>query len=162
MQSFARYSSCVECLLAPLLKERVLVAMPCKHSRTFEIAKQERRRRYEELGLGEPDCDDLEEPPGYCDCVRFNRRTALWDIGDFCVKYGLNRTQMRHMAAILLLITKDTVTYNVIRRTMHDLFGGAYKDFIRAYSKKRDDGASFEEAVAHIVPRWQFRMMPNA
>lgn len=98
----------------------------------------------------------------YCDCIPFNRRAGLWEIGDLCVKYTLTRTQMRELAAVLLLITRDSFTYNHVRRSMHDLFSGAHKSFLKAYARKRDDGASFADTMEALIPRWQFRMMPNA
>ena len=49
MLSFERFRSPVECLLAPLLNERVLVPMPCKHGRTFEMAHEARRQYYDEM-----------------------------------------------------------------------------------------------------------------
>jgi hypothetical protein len=164
MRSIQRFKPCVECLLGPLLKERALSQMPCKHKKTFELARQARRRRwrrrYEELGLDDPG-EDLLEDDQYCDCIPFNRRNSLWELGELCVKYSLTRTQMRELAAILLLITREEFAYNHVKRAMHDMFQGAYKDYLKAYSRKRDEGASFEETVAGLVPRWQFRMMPN-
>jgi hypothetical protein len=162
MRSIARYGSCVECLLEPLLKRRRIWQMPCKHRRTFELGIANRRRFYEERGFDDPGDDVSDEmPEGYCDCIPFNRRIALWEIGDLCVKYTLTRTQMREMAAILLVITTDIFTYNHVRRVMHDLFNGAHKNYLRAYKRQRDQGVSFDDAVPGLVQRWQYRMMPN-
>jgi hypothetical protein len=97
----------------------------------------------------------------YCDCTRFNRRVALWEVGDLCLKYGLGRTQMRELAAILLLVTTDAFTYNHAKRAMHDMFAGRYKDYLKAYKRKREEGVSFSDAMGGLVPEWQFRMMPN-
>lgn len=69
---------------------------------------------------------------------------------------------MRELAAILVLITRDSFTYNHVRRAMLDMFCGAYKPYLKALARKREDGASFKEAIDGLVPRWQFRMMPNA
>jgi hypothetical protein len=164
MRSIERYQSCVECLLEPLLKKRQLAPTPCKHKRTFEIANDNRRTYYEERGSDDPGDDSVEDHRfRYCDCgARFDRRAALWEIGDLCLKHGLWRNQMREMAAILLLITRDHFTYNHVNRAMRDLFQGVYKPYLKAYKRRRDQGASFEETVEGLVPRWQFRMMPNA
>jgi hypothetical protein len=162
MRSIARYRSCVECLLDPLLKKRQIWQMPCKHRRTFEARKAARQRYYEERGLDDPGNDEGDEmPDGYCDCIPFNRRIALWEIGDLCVKYTLTRTQMRELAAILVLITTEIFTYNHAKRAMHDMFQGAFKDYLKAYKRKRDEGVSFEDAMVGLVQRWQHRMMPN-
>lgn len=164
MRSIERFQSCVDLLLEPLLKKRRITQIPCKHMRTFEMRKAARERYYEERGLDDPGDDDGDTmPEGYCDCARFNRRNALWEIGDLCVKYGLTYNQMRELAAVLLLITTDVFTYNHAKRAMHDMFQGSYKDYLRAYRRKRkvDISASFEDIVAGLVPRWQFRMMPN-
>lgn len=110
------------------------------------------------LGVDDPG-DDSVEREGYC--VPFNRRIALWDIGDLCVKYGLTRTQMRELAAVVILVTKTDFIYNHVRRAKCDLFQGTYRNFLKAYKRKREDGASFEEAMEDLVPRWQFQMMPN-
>jgi hypothetical protein len=162
MRSIQRYKSCVECLLEPLLKKRRLWQMPCKHRRTFELRKAARQRHYEERGLDDPGDDQGDEMlEGYCDCIPFNRRVALWEFGDLCVKYGLTRTQMRELAAILLVITTDIFTYNHAKRAMHNMFQGEFKNYLKAYKRKREEGISFEDAMAGLVPRWQFRMMPN-
>lgn len=79
-----------------------------------------------------------------------------------CLKYNLTRIQMRELAAIVVLITIEEFTYNHVRRAMHDMFQGNYKSYLKAIERKRDDGASFVEAIDGLVPRWQYRMMPNA
>jgi hypothetical protein len=150
----------VDCLIEPLLKRRALAGMPCKHQRTFELARAQRAKLYDELGYDDPN-EDIEQPAGYCDCIPFNRRAALWELGDLCLKFGLTRTQMRELAAIVLLVTREQFTYNHVRRGMHDMFQGAYKDYLRAYKRKREDGVSFDDVVVGLVPRWQHRMMPN-
>jgi hypothetical protein len=59
------------------------------------------------------------------------------------------------------VITIDDFTYNHVKRGMHDMFNGVYKNLIKAYRRKRDEGASFTDTLDGLVPRWQFRMMPN-
>ena len=81
--------------------------------------------------------------------------------GTFYLYFRSKEDALRELAAILLLITREEFTYNHVRRAMHDMFQGAYKAYLKAYSRKRDEGASFEDTVTGLVPRWQFRMMPN-
>jgi hypothetical protein len=162
MRSVSRYASSVECLLEPLLNQRRIGQMPCRHRASFEQRKADRARYYEERGVDDPGDDGEDEMPnGYCDCIRFNRRIAMWEIGDLCLKYGLTRTQMRELAAILLLVTTDSFTYNHAKRAMHDMFRGRYDDYLKAYKRKREQGISFIEATGGLVPQWQVRMMPN-
>lgn len=162
MRGFARFESCVECLLEPLLTKRVLTPMPCKHGRTFELARETRRRHCEDIGADDPEDDTLDQEEGYCDCgAGFDRRNALWELGDLCVNFNLGRTQMRELAAVLLVITTREFTYNHVKHAMHDMFNGVYRNYLKAYKRKRDKGASFEETMVGLVARWQWRMMPN-
>ena len=78
-----------------------------------------------------------------------------------CVKRNLTRTQMRELAAVLLVITSHEFTYNHFHRAMLDMFCGEYRDFLKAYKRQRDKGVSFSEAMPGLVARWQWRMMPN-
>jgi hypothetical protein len=68
---------------------------------------------------------------------------------------------MRELATVLQFITHEAFTYNHAKRAMHDMFRGTYKDFLKALKRKREDGASFQEAAAGLVAAWQHRMMPN-
>lgn len=167
MQSFARFSQPVVYLLEPLLKQRELIAMPCKHGRTFERARQARRQQFEELGQDEPGDDQFGDdehdmPVGYCDCIPFNRRNQLWDIADVCVKRGLSPNQMKEIAALITILTTDSFTFNHFNRVMFDLFCGEYKEFLKAFRRQSDKGVSFADAMPGLVARWQWRMMPNA
>jgi hypothetical protein len=65
------------------------------------------------------------------------------------------------MSAILLLVTKESFTYKHAKRAMHDLFNGKCADFLTQVSTKREEGFSFNEIAAGVVPEWQYRMMPN-
>ena len=103
-------------------------------------------------------------PPGYCDCVPFNRRNELWELGELAVKVGLGPTQMNDLSAIVQIITQGTrtFTFNHVNRAMRDMFYGKYVDIQKMLKRKRKSGQSFEQASAAAVAEWQFRMMPNA
>ena len=162
MRSITRFRPCVELLIEPLLSRRTLTPMPCKHVRTFELADQWRRERCEEQGVDDVE-DDTEMPKGYCDCGKFNRRDELWEIGELTIKRGLTRTQMRELAHVLLLVTGKTFTFNVVKRTMLEMFSGRYKAELKALKRLREgEGVSFADASERLVAEWQFRMMPNA
>lgn len=160
MRSFEKYRKCVDHLLQPLLEERALYRMPCKHNATFESANAARRQKYLDLGLEDPG-DDTTEREGYCDCTPFNRRNELWEIGELCVKKSLTVNQLTDMSHILLLKTKDSFTYNHVNRAMRDAFAGKYETYLKHVSKKRGEGVSFGEIASGVVPEWQYRMMPN-
>lgn len=163
LRDIERYRSAVKFLLEPLLKNLEIGPMPCKHGRTFEIARRNRLQFYEEIGEDAPDEDiSMEMPDGYCDCGRFNRRNELQQIADVCIKRALTHQQMTEIAAILIVITPKVFTFNHFNRAMIDLFCGEHKDFVRALKRQRDQGASFAEAMPGLVARWQWRMMPNA
>jgi hypothetical protein len=160
MRSTAKYKKCADNLLEPLLEERSIVSMPCKHGRTFEAGDAARKKKYEDLSQEDPGDDSIDRE-GYCDCTPFNRRNELWEIGELCVKRSLTVNQLREMSAILLLVTKGSFTYNHVNRAMLDSFNGKYADFLKQVSKKREEGFTFNEIAKGVVPEWQFRMMPN-
>jgi len=163
MREIDRFRGAVSYLLEPLLKQRRLAPMPCKHGRTFESAEQVRRAEFDEMGFEDPGDDpSFEQPDGYCDCGQFNRRNELWEIAEMCVKRSLTHQQMSEIAAIIIVLTKTEFTYNHFHRAMLDLFGGEYKDFLRAFKRQQDKGVSFTEAMPGLLARWQWRMMPNA
>lgn len=163
LKEFERFREPVECLLRPLLKYRAITAMPCKHGRTFQAAREARGAYYSQLGFDTPDDDgDREEmPEGYCDCGRFDRRNELWEIAEMCVKRSLTRKQMTEIAAIITIVTTDAFTYNHFHRAMLDHFAGEHKDFLKALRRQREKGVSFFDAMPGLVARWQWRMMPN-
>lgn len=78
-----------------------------------------------------------------------------------CVKRGLTSQQMSEIAALVIVLTKGTFTYNHFHHAMLDLFCGEHKDFLKAFKRQRDKGTSFAEAMPGLVARWQWRMMPN-
>ena len=162
MRSIARFNKCVIYCLEPLLEERRLIPMPCKHGKTFDAADAARRQRYAGSGL-EDSGDDTIDRVGYCDCGTFNRRAELWQSGDLIGAGGrnLNIKQLRELAAVLLVVTKESFTSNHVKRAMHDLFNGKYSTFLEQVAKKREEGLSFNEIAAGVVPQWQYRMMPN-
>ena len=160
MRSNDKFRKCVDYLLEPLLAERSIIRMPCKHGITFEAGDAVRRQKYEDLGLEDPGDDSIDRD-GYCDCTPFNRRNELWEIGELCVKRALTVNQLREMSAILLLVTKDSFTCNHVNRVMFDSFNKKYGDFLKQVSKKREEGFSFSEIAQGVVPEWQYRMMPN-
>lgn len=162
MLEFERFKEPVGCLLGPLLRQRSLVAMPCKHVRTFETARQARCDYFEDLDQDPDDDDAGQMPKAYCDCNSFNRRNELWEIAELCVKRSLTRQQMSEIAAIVTVLTTDVFTFNHVHRAMMDLFCGEHKDFLKAVKRQRDKGNSFAEAMPGLVARWQWRMMPNA
>jgi hypothetical protein len=164
MRSIPRFQSCVKYLIEPLLAERSITRMPCKHHATFQRSAEARREYYEERGLEYPDDDVLSPPPGYCDCVPFNRRNELWEIGELAVKVGLGPTQMNDLSAIVQIITQGTraFTFNHVNRAMRDMFYGKYADIQKMLKLKRKGGQSFQEAAAGTVAEWSYRMMPNA
>ena len=138
--------------------------MPCKHGRTFEMARAVRAEFHDEVGTDDPDGDDeaIEQPEGYCDCGPFNRRNELWEIGEMCVKRALTQEQMSDIAAIMLVTTSTHLTYNHFHCAMLDLFCGDHKDFIRAVNRQRKKGVEFDVAMHGLMARWHWRMMPNA
>ncbi len=156
----ARSSACSN----RFLKKRAIAPMPCKHGRTFEIAREARRTNFEAIGADDPYGEELlRQPEGYCDCGPFNRRNELWEIAEICVKRNLTREQMSDIAAIMLVSTASYFTYNHFHHTrLLDLFCGEHKDFLRALNRQRKKGVSFDVAITGLVARWQWRMMPNA
>ncbi|MFN0219864.1 MAG: hypothetical protein ACKVP4_13740 [Hyphomicrobium sp.] len=160
MRSIDRFTKCVTYLLEPLLQERAIVQMPCKHGWTFEAGAAARQKQFDELGLDDPG-DDTIDRHGYCDCTPFNRRNELWLIGEMCVIRSLTINQLRDLSSILLLVTRDAFTYNHARRAMHDLFNKKYETFLEQVARKRSEGASFNDIAIGVVPQWQYRMMPN-
>jgi len=163
LSEFPRFIGPVRFLLDPLLSApRDIAPMPCKHGRTFDLARQARSEYFESIGAEDPGDDEaMQMPKGYCDCGPFNRRNELWEIAEMCVKRSLTAKQMTEIAALIVVLTKETFTYNHFHHAMLDLFGGEHKDFLKAFKRQRDKGASFAEAMPGLVARWQWRMMPN-
>lgn len=162
LSEFPRFIRPVKYLLGPLLSERDIAPMPCKHGRTFEDARYARFQYFEENFEDCPGDDDtMQMPQGYCDCGPFNRRDELWEIAEMCVKRSLTSQQMSEIAALIIVLTKETFTYNHFHHAMLDLFCGEHKDFLKAFRRQRDKGASFADAMPGLVARWQWRMMPN-
>lgn len=160
MKSISRFRSCVECLLEPLLQERALMPMPCKHQNSFNRRRNWTKQRFDDLGLDEPD-DDNDMPQDYCDCAKFDRRMSLWEIGELCLKHGLTRKQMRQLAAVLCHITHSGFTTNHVNRAMRDIWHGRHSAYLKAFDFKQEHGLNFQQAVQELVPEWQYRMMPN-
>ncbi len=122
MMRFERYRDVVAYLLVPLLASRELISMPCKHARTFVWAEQRRRQYFEAIGEDYPGGDDaLDEHPSYCDCTPFDRRAALIEIGEMCVKHGLHPHHLSDLASYLRAITTAAFTYNWAQRAIMDL-----------------------------------------
>jgi hypothetical protein len=161
MRGFQKYRSCVDFLLEPLLSERTLVRMPCKHGRSFEYAKASWRQEADDQCVDDLPEADLNDHPGYCDCGEFNRRNELWSIGELCVKRSLTQNQLREMAAVMMMVTREAFTHNHVNRAMFDLFCGKHKDYLKSFKRHRDEGISFKDVLTQLEPKWQFRMMPN-